>query len=100
MFILFGVVKCSQPAHQSVYAPLAVAAQDTAQGQAFPIVSGQSLIAIAKQEKATVVNISSVKKGGAERFETPFFDDPFSASSSVKNSNDGIPCLANAGNRG
>ncbi len=77
IFILFGVVKCSQPADQSVRTPLAMAAQETTQNPASPIVSGQPFIAVAKQAKAAVMNISSVKKRGTERFETPFFDDPF-----------------------
>jgi len=77
MFFLFGAVKCSQPAAQSVQTPLAMAAQTTAQGPVAPVVSDQPFIAVAKQAKAAVVNISSVKKRGAERFEMPFFDDPF-----------------------
>ncbi len=76
MFILFGVVKCSQP-NQNVQAPLAMAAQETAQSPTSPIVSGQPFIGVAKHAKAAVVNISSVKKRATERFETPFFDDPF-----------------------
>lgn len=79
MLILVGVVKCSQPADQSMRESLAIAAQDTAPTSAPPMVSGQPFIAVAKQAKAAVVNISSVKKEGrgAERFSTPFFDDPF-----------------------
>jgi serine protease Do len=79
MFILVGVLKCSQPANQAMRGPLAMAAQDTAPTPTAPMVSGQPFIAVAKHAKATVVNISSVKKQAqrAERFSTPFFDDPF-----------------------
>ncbi len=77
MVFLFGTVKCSQLADQSVQAPVAMAAQETAQSPAAPVVSDQPFIAVANQAKAAVVNISSVKKRGTQRFETPFFDDPF-----------------------
>lgn len=79
MLILVGVVKYSQPAGHGVHEPLAMAAQDTGPYPGASIVSGQPFIAVAKQAKAAVVNISSVKKGGrsAEGFSTPFFDDPF-----------------------
>ena len=77
MFFLFGAVKCSQLTDQGVQTPVAMAAQETAQSSASPVVSGQPFIAVAKQAKAAVVNISSVKKRGTQRFETPFFDDPF-----------------------
>ncbi len=79
MLILVGVVKHSQPADHDVHEPLAVAAQETALHLGVPVVSGQPFIAVAKQAKAAVVNISSVKKGSrsAERFSPPFFDDPF-----------------------
>lgn len=79
MLILVGVVKYSQPVDQSVREPLAVAAQDAAPNPGVAVVSGQPFITVAKQAKAAVVNISSVKKGarGAERFSAPFFDDPF-----------------------
>ena len=77
MVILAGMVIYYPPADYGAPEPLAMAAVDTAQSPAHPIVAGQPFIAVAKQAKAAVVNISSVKKRGAERFETPFFDDPF-----------------------
>ena len=79
MLTLVGIVNYSQPAGHGVHEPLAVAAQDAAPNPGIPVVSGQPFITVAKQAKAAVVNISSVKKGarGAERFSTPFFDDPF-----------------------
>ena len=79
MLILVGIVSYSQTADHGVHEPIALAAQDTALNPGIPVVSGQPFIAVAKQAKAAVVNISSVKKGsrGAERFSTPFFDDPF-----------------------
>jgi serine protease Do len=41
--------------------------------------SGQPFVAIAKRAKASVVNVSSLKKSKQEdrRFSSPFFDDPF-----------------------
>ena len=48
MVILFGVVKCSQPADQNGQAPVAMAAQETAQRPASPIASGQPFITVAK----------------------------------------------------
>jgi len=79
MLILVGIVSYSQTADHGVHEPIVLAAQDTALNPGIPVVSGQPFIAVAKQAKAAVVNISSVKKGsrGAERFSTPFFDDPF-----------------------
>jgi len=63
MLILVGVVKCSQPVDQSVREPLAVAAQDAAPNPGVAVVSGQPFITVAKQAKAAVVNISSIKRG-------------------------------------
>ncbi len=79
MVILTGVAKDSQPTAPRLYEPLPVVTQETAPHPGIPILSGQPFIAVAKQAKDAVVNISSVKKGtrGAERFSTPFFDDPF-----------------------
>lgn len=40
--------------------------------------SGQPFVAIAKRAKASVVNVSSIKKmKEGQRFSNPFFDDPF-----------------------
>ncbi len=40
--------------------------------------SGQPFVAIAKRAKASVVNVSSIKKTKeGQRFSNPFFDDPF-----------------------
>ena len=42
------------------------------------VLSGQPFVAIAKRAKASVVNVSSIKKmKEGERFSNPFFDDPF-----------------------
>jgi serine protease Do len=58
---------------------MALAAQSVSPQAGDASIPGQPFVTIAKQAKASVVNISSVKKTarGAERFPSPFFDDPF-----------------------
>ena len=79
LLIGIGIVNHLPPPDHGAHTPLAVAAQDITPHPGAPVAAGQPFIAVAKQAKAAVVNISSVKKGsrGAERFSTPFFDDPF-----------------------
>lgn len=79
LLLLVGVVTYSPSSDVTVHQPLAVAAQPTPQPAADVGISAQPFIAIAKQAKASVVNISSVKKGNhqKEQGSSPFFDDPF-----------------------
>jgi serine protease Do len=58
---------------------MALAAQSVSPQAGDASIPGQPFVAIAKQAKASVVNISSAKKTarGAERFPSPFFEDPF-----------------------
>jgi len=72
-----GLVTCSPPpdvtANQPAIArPVSVPVGETG-------MPAQPFVAVAKLAKASVVNISSVKKHGgkAEGFSGPFFDDPF-----------------------
>lgn len=77
--LVIGVVACSPPPDMTVQQPLAVAAQPAPQPAGDAGVSAQPFVAIAKQAKASVVNISSVKKNKhrSGQGSSPFFDDPF-----------------------
>jgi serine protease Do len=79
LLLLTGVVRYFSPANNLMHPSQALAAQDTAPNPRDSAISGQPFISVAALAKASVVNISSVKKGrpGIERFPTPFFDDPF-----------------------
>lgn len=79
LLLIVGGVACSPPSDVTVQQPMALAAQSVPQQAGDASISGQPFVAIAKQAKASVVNISSIKKTarGAERFPSPFFDDPF-----------------------
>ena len=74
-----AVVACSPPSDVTIQQSTAIAAQPIPQPGGEAGISTQPFVAIAKQAKPAVVNISSIKKnkyrndlGG-----TPFFDDPF-----------------------
>lgn len=62
--------------HDSI--PLATAASP-ANSSSSPLPSNETFVAVAKMAKASVVNISSVRKSAqsSQRFFNPFFDDPF-----------------------
>ncbi|HSF67433.1 MAG TPA: DegQ family serine endoprotease [Nitrospiraceae bacterium] len=79
LLLTVGVVACSQPSDVTVQQPLAVAAQPAPQPAGDTGVSAQPFVAIAKQAKASVVNISSVTKRTlrSQQSPIPFFDDPF-----------------------
>jgi serine protease Do len=79
LVLVMGMVACSPPSDVTVQQPLAVAAQPASQPAADAGVFAQPFIAIAKQAKASVVNISAVKKNKyrSEQGASPFFDDPF-----------------------
>lgn len=74
-----GLTTCARPMDESLQYPLARAGQSTPTISAGTVTPGQPFVAVAKQARASVVNISSVKtrRQGIERFSTPFFDDPF-----------------------
>ncbi len=84
---LLVVLGCSQepePPSLPSTPPAAVAAPTPAPtpvATALPtagIPSNETFIAVAKAARASVVNISSTRKGdGGEQFSNPFFDDPF-----------------------
>src|SRR5688500_10787891 len=79
LFIVAGLATCGFPSDRAVVAPVkAAATSDALLGQE---VAGptQPFIGVAKQVKAAVVNISSVKKLNTKREGergNPFFDDP------------------------
>jgi len=79
LLLLTGVGQYVFPTNALMQESLAVAAQDTAPTSRDTVLFGQPFISVAKLAKASVVNISSVKKGRpeSERFSTPFSDDPF-----------------------
>lgn len=70
---------CSAPSTLSTSHPTTVTAPCAAAPAAVTELSGQPFVAIAKLAKASVVNVSSVKKTKKEgqSFSSPFFDDPF-----------------------
>ena len=79
LFIVGGLTTCAFPSSRAVVAPVTAAATSDAllgQGVAGPT---QPFIGVAKQVKAAVVNISSVKKPHTKREGergNSFFDDP------------------------
>jgi len=77
--VAVAVVSCSPPSDVTSPQPLAVAAQPVVQPAGDIGASAQPFIVIAKQAKASVVNISSVRKSKnrSEQGPLPFFDDPF-----------------------
>ena len=79
LLLVVGVVTCSPPSDVTVQQPLAVAAQPAPQPAGDAGVSAQPFVAIAKQAKASVVNVSSVTKRTyrSQQGPGPFFDDPF-----------------------
>ena len=79
LLLTAAVVACSPPSDVMIQQPTAVAAQPVPQPVGDAGISTQPFVAIAKQAKAAVVNISSVKKNKNrnELGASPFFDDPF-----------------------
>jgi len=79
LLLTAAVVACSPPSDVMIQQPTAVAAQPVLQPVGDAGISTQPFVAIAKQAKAAVVNISSVKKNKNrnELGASPFFDDPF-----------------------
>jgi len=79
LLLVVGLVTYTPSSNATVQQPLAVAAQPTPQPVADAGIYVQPFIAIAQRAKASVVNISSVKKGNhqSEQGSGPFFDDPF-----------------------
>jgi serine protease Do len=80
LLILASLVQCSQPVDELVSRlPAASAQTTTGAGGAASLMPDQPWIAIARQAKASVVNISSVRKSKSmtERLPRSFFDDPF-----------------------
>ncbi len=79
LLLTAAVVACSPPSDVTIQQPTAVAAQPVPQPVGDAGISTQPFVAIAKQAKAAVVNISSVKKNKNrnELGASPFFDDPF-----------------------
>jgi serine protease Do len=65
--------------HMASAEPTTATAQFTNVSATERALSGQPFVAIAKRAKASVVNVSSLKKSKQEdrRFSNPFFDDPF-----------------------
>ncbi|MBA5866819.1 MAG: Do family serine endopeptidase [Nitrospira sp. CR1.3] len=78
LLLVAGPWACSPPSDTAVSEQTAVAAQPTPPA-AETVASSQPFVAIAKQAKASVVNIASVKKSAprGDRFPSPFFEDPF-----------------------
>jgi len=74
-----GLATCSPPSDVTVQQPVAVAAQQGPQPAGDMSVSAQPFVAVARQAKAAVINISSAKKSArrGEEDPLPFFDDPF-----------------------
>jgi serine protease Do len=74
-----GMVASSPPSDVTVQQPTAVVAQPTPQSVGDGGVFSQPFVGIAKQAKASVVNISSIKKNRqrSQQGLSPFFDDPF-----------------------
>ncbi len=62
LLLTAAVVACSPPSDVMIQQPTAVAAQPVPQPVGDAGISTQPFVAIAKQAKAAVVNISSVKK--------------------------------------
>ncbi|WHZ14538.1 MAG: HtrA protease/chaperone protein [Nitrospira sp.] len=81
LLLVAGAATCSPPSDVTVHQPTA-AAPPVPQPAGDPVISAisaQPFVAIAKQAKASVVNVSSVKKNTrrTEQGPLPFFDDPF-----------------------
>lgn len=78
ILLVVGAVTCSPPSDVGMSQPMAVDASSAAQPVGESGLSAQPFVAIAKQARASVVNISSVKKTKerSEAFPSPFFDDP------------------------
>lgn len=80
VLVILSLTTCSQSSNWPAEQPVAVAAQTVSQPESETGLPSQPFIAVAKQAKAAVVNVSSVKKplkrkdSGAA---PPFFDDPF-----------------------
>lgn len=79
LLLVMGIVACSPPSDVTVQQSTAVAAQPVPQSGEEASISTQPFVAIAKQAKAAVVNVSSVKKSKYRNDlgASPFFDDPF-----------------------
>lgn len=79
LLLIVGLVTCSPPSDVAVPQSTAVAAQPTTPLPGEAGIAAQPFVTIAKQAKASIVNISSVKKSKqrSEPFPSPFFDDPF-----------------------
>ncbi len=76
--LVAGTATCSPPSDGTLHQPTAVAAPLVPQPAGDPAISAQPFVAVAKQAKASVVNVSSVKKNTrrTEQGPLPFFDDP------------------------
>ncbi len=74
-----GLVTCSPPSDVTVQETMAASVQQGPQPAGDMTVSAQPFVAVARQAKAAVINISSVKKSArrGEHGPLPFFDDPF-----------------------
>ena len=77
--VVSGVITFSPSPNVAVSQPLTAPVQLTNPPTAEGALPGQLFVPIAKRAKASVVNVSSVKKTKQEgqRFQNPFFDDPF-----------------------
>lgn len=77
--VVSGVITFSPSPNVAVSQPLTGTVQFTNAPTVDGALSGQPFVPIAKRAKASVVNISSIKKAKQEgqRFQSPFFDDPF-----------------------
>lgn len=77
--VVSGVITFSPSPNVAVSQPLTGTIQFTSAPTAEGTLPGQLFVPIAKRAKASVVNVSSVKKTKQEgqRFQSPFFDDPF-----------------------
>ena len=74
-----GMTTCSPPPDLAVHEPIAAASQPISPSHDEAALISQSFVAVAKQAKASVVNVSAVKKSlhRKDQGTVPFFDDPF-----------------------
>jgi serine protease Do len=79
LLVALGMATYSPSSDAPIKQPIAVAAQPTPPSAGAASIAAQPFVAIAKQAKASVVNISSVKKSKhrGEQGLSPSFDDPF-----------------------
>jgi serine protease Do len=78
LIVLAGLVQCSQGNSPGSNPPPAVAASPVTPSLGGSIPSNDTFVSVSKVARASVVNISSVRKASQrEQFSSPFFDDPF-----------------------